>query len=183
MIHNVRPHRVFQNLSKDNNHVHLTIPTISGVESQTINSLDTLLLIAVARIYEVESILEIGTSFGYTALHLSMNTSAAIATIDIEKKPAVFGGMGIERITAAIVDVEPRPTEMVFCDCNYTSELCRQGTELAFACHPKVIAWHDFGNPLCPGQAQNIIELSQTRDIYHVEDTWMCFWFADGRKL
>src|SRR5271170_6047747 len=88
MITNIRPYRIFQHL--EDNRVELVIPTIPGAESLTIMSVETLLLIAVARIVKARKILELGTGMGYTAMHLEMNTKAAIWTVDREKKEWVF---------------------------------------------------------------------------------------------
>ena len=186
MINTIKPFRVFQNLAGDT-HAHLVIPTVSGIESQTIRAIETLLLIALARIVKVASILEIGTSMGYTSLHLAMNTPATISTLDNDPKPCVFEGTEweprIRRISCDVAKAVASPFDMVFCDCNYTLDLCREENRLAFACNPAVIAWHDFGNPNCEGQTQNILELSETMDIYHIPETLLCFWFADGRVL
>lgn len=185
-MRHIRPFQLFRLLG-DDNHAHLTIPTVPGTESLTIFSLETLLLIAIARITRARSILEIGTSLGYTSLHLAMNTAADISTIDIERKPTAFDNTiwdgRITRITQDVAQVASMPMDMVFCDCNYTLELCRKGSELAFACRPKVIAWHDFGNPESPGQITHMGELSKSHEIIHIEDTWLCLWFADGREL
>jgi hypothetical protein len=186
MIHHIRPYRLFQYLGGDN-HAHITIPTVRGTESHTIFAIETLLLIAAARIVQAKTILEIGTSLGLTTMHLAMNIPAAISTIDIERKACAFEGTGwessIRRITADIAEVEPFNNDMVFCDCNYTLDLCRMSSALAFACHPKVIAWHDYGNADCPDQFHNVQELSETHEIIHIEDTRLCFWFAATREI
>lgn len=186
MMHHIRPYRIFQHLGTDNK-VKMTIPTLPGTESLTVMSLDTLLLIAVARITDAKSVLEIGTGLGYTALHLVQNTFAHVITIDSEEKPTVFEGTGwarsISRVVGDIHDAEAIPCDMVFCDINPDLELCRTCTDLAISCDPKVIAWHDYGNPTYPAQTENLDQLSQSYEIYHVEDSWMCFWFSDGRVL
>lgn len=186
MIHRIRPHQVFKHLGS-NNEVHITIPTVPGTESLTVFTIDTLLLIAAARMVNAKSILEIGTGLGYTSLHLARNTQAEVFTIDNERKPCVFEGTGwhrrITRMNADVNTFPPLPADMVFCDVNPTLELCRTGSVLAFGCNPKVIAWHDFENKDYPAQTENIKELAETRDIYFIEDTRICLWFADGRIL
>jgi hypothetical protein len=186
MIIRIRPHQVFKHLGSDNQ-AHITIPTVPGTESLTVFTIDTLLLIAAARMVEAKSILEIGTGLGYTSLHLARNTFAEVFTIDNERKPCVFEGTGwdrrIARMNADVKTFPPLPADMVFCDINPTVELCRACTDLAFACSPKVIAWHDFENVYYPAQTENLNALAMARDIYFVEDTRICLWFADGRIL
>jgi len=186
MMHHIRPYRIFQHLGEDTD-VQLKIPTMRGTESLTVMAIDTLLLIAVARIIHAKSILELGTGLGYTALHLAQNTTADIITLDSENKPWVFCGTrwseSITTLTGSVEDINPNPVDMVFCDINPDLELCQICTRLAFDCKPKVIAWHDYRNAVYPAQTDNLDRLSQTHAIYHVEDTGMCFWFADGRTL
>lgn len=186
MMHHIRPWRIFQHLG-DDNEVSLKIPTMRGTESLTVMAIDTLLLIAISRIVQAKSILEIGTGLGYTALHLAKNTTAEITTIDENDMPGVLDGCDllwkIHRLTGDVSFVKPWPMDMVFCDINPDLELCRICTRLAFDCNPKVIAWHDYRNAVYPAQTENLDRLSEEVPIYHVEDTGMCFWFADGRTL
>jgi len=184
MITHIRPWEIFRHLGKKSHDIHLTIPAHRGTESLTIMSIETILLVAMARIVEAKSILEVGTSLGYTALHLAMNTDAEIHTIDRDKKTHAFKGTFWESWINFINDdvslVSPFPCDMVFCDCNYSPELTLKCTELAFACSPKVVAWHDYGNPEAPHQKETLGALAETMDIYHIEDTWVCCWLRGG---
>lgn len=186
MMHHIRPWRIFQYLG-DDNEVSLKIPPMRGTESLTVMAIDTLLLIAVARIIQAKSIFEIGTGLGYTSLHLARNTAAEIVTVDNRRLECVFDGTEWEsRIIQVIGDIanaERMQADMVFCDINPDLDCCRISTRLAFDCTPKVIAWHDYRNAVYPAQTENLDQLAETHEIYHVEDTGMCFWFADGRLL
>lgn len=184
MIHHVRPWEIFKHLEGKDRHMHLVIPSVRGTESLTIMAVETQLLIAMARIVNVKSFLEIGTSMGYTALHLAMNTTAKVSTIDKEAKPCAFEDTrykgAIDHIVRDVYDVKPFQNDMVFCDCNYSRELTLRCSELAFGCGPKVVAWHDYGNPEASHQKETLEILAQERDIYHIEDTWVCCWFKEG---
>lgn len=41
------------------------------------------------------------------------------------------------------------------------------------------ILWHDYRNPEYPELTRFLDELSQQRDIFHVEDSMLCVWFSD----
>lgn len=184
-MHHIRPWKLFERLEELNKDVLYRIPSHRGVESETISSLETLLLIAAARTVSAKRILELGTGLGYNAYNLARNTIACIATIDNVRKPWVFEGSQYERqifpLTMNLADVEPGPEDMVFCDINYTRETLSKATEIAFACDPKIIAWHDYAWHDYGLLHVKLFhdELSRTRDLYHVEDSSLVFWFKD----
>ena len=185
MMHHVRPWEIFKKIEGKEHDVLLTIPSVRGTESLTIMSIETILLVAMARIVDAKKILEIGTSMGHTSLHLAMNTDADIWTIDMLRKPCVFEGTvwerKIRRITEDVLDVRSFDVDMVFCDCNYSKELTMGSTEFAFECQPKVVAWHDYGNEKdAPHQKETLDRVAEYQDIYHIEDTWLCCWFREG---
>jgi len=189
MMHHIRPWQILRSLSPQSRDIRLTIPAHSGTESLTIRAIETILLVAAARIVRARDILEIGTSMGYTALHLAMNlpNTTHIFTVDKEQKPHAFDGTewrprihfinkDIERIILEFIPWQ----DMVFCDCNYSPELIARCTEVAQSCRPKVIAWHDYGNPEAPWQEGVLDKLSESMELYHVEETWLVFWFEGG---
>lgn len=183
MLTTIRPFQIFSLLGADNR-VEMTIPTVPGTESLTIFALDTQLLIAVARLVKAQRILELGTALGYTALHLAANTSAEIVTVDHDPKPAVFEPLWrdrIRRIDADIFSFRPDPPfDLVFCDINATEETIQAETEIAFACAPQVVAWHDYGNRDSPAMTPFLDHLSESFDLTYVADSRMVFWFRDG---
>ena len=191
MIYKIRPRQIFQHLAGLNNEVRLVIPTIPGTESLTIFALETELLIAAARIVKAKSIMEIGTSRGYTALHLARNTGARVLTIDIANKPCVFESLPeARRIFRYIGTVEDYrfdseelhvklEHDMIFIDADHRYDAVKLDTEAAFKFDPKVVAWHDFGNPSEPDVEHYLRHLGQTKDLYHVEDSWIVFWFKE----
>lgn len=180
-MRNIRPWQLFEHLD-GNRDVVYRIPAHRGVDSMTIMSLETMLLVAASRMIDADTILELGTGMGYNAFNLARNTSADIETVDLERKPAVFErtevSPRIDRITADIADVKPGPTDLVFCDINFTPETTARCTEIALGCSPKVICWHDYGHPNHPHVKEQLDALDL--DLIHVEDTWMVFWFRNG---
>lgn len=184
MMHHIRPWQLFQHLG-DERRVAYEIPRHKGTESLTIMALDTLILVAAARIAKVKTILELGTAMGYNALHLAMNLDASIVTVEREKIDFVFNptGWDILPVTADLFDYQPAPFDMVFCDINYTPQTFQKEIDLAFACQPKVIGWHDYGHPFTPHVKTMLDGLSETRDLYHIEDSWTVLWFRDGLAI
>ena len=179
----IRPWQFFSHL-RGNRDVLYRIPAHRGIDSETIMSLETLLLISAIRMVEAESVLEFGTSLGYNAFQIARNTQARVVTVDRESERHIFDNEPESaRITAVqrdLFDIEPAPFDLVFCDINYTLETVTRATQLAFSCHPKVVAWHDYGHPLNPHMRPFLDDLSRSRDLIYIEDSWMVFWFREG---
>lgn len=185
MIRTFRPWQIFEKLGMDNS-LSLTIPTVPGTTSRTVFMLETALLIAAARIVRAQSILEIGTCMGYTAMHLAMNTEAHITSWDIEHRPQVWEGTKWEkRIRYVMVPQrrnKPKPYDMVFIDANHDYDFVRKDTARALEHSPKCIAWHDYSNPMEPGVMKYLSEWAGEHNLIHVADSWLCFWFKDDLK-
>ena len=183
MMRHISPWQFFSHLHGERD-VLYRIPSHRGVDSETIMSLETMLLVAAVRMVKAESILEFGTSVGYNSFQLARNTSAKIVTIDRESEHHIFDDEPESaRITAVqrdLFDVDPSPFDLVFCDINYTLETAERATKVAYGCHPKVVAWHDYGHPLNPHMKPFLDDLGRTRDLYHIDDSWMVFWFREG---
>lgn len=182
MMHSVRPWQIFDRLQK--NELRLLIPTVPSAVSHSVRMLETALLVAVARMACVQTILEIGTCHGYTTLHLARNTDARITTVDVaEPTIRVYKGEPEEsRITEICQDsktISIRNYEMVFVDGDHSIEGVREDTKLAFQCSPLVVAWHDYKNPDYPDVTTYLDHISDAYDVYHVEDSWLCFWFRE----
>jgi hypothetical protein len=177
----IRPWQIFKHLG-ENNRVQMIIPTVRGSESLTVFAIETQLLIAAARIVNAKTILEIGTSLGYTTMHLAMNTNAIIETVDIEQKPVVFdeNHPRICRVIGNSANLAIDQTDFVFIDGDHSYEGVSKDTAIAFKCEPKVIAWHDYSEPTTPGVTQFLDDISEEFTIYHVEDTKLAFWFSRG---
>jgi hypothetical protein len=183
MIRTIRPWQIFERLQE--NEIRLLIPTRRSSETRSVMMLETALLVAVARKARVQTILEIGTSHGYTTLHLARNTDARITTVDVvEPGVRVYRGEPEEsRITELCQDsktISIRNYEMVFIDGDHSIEGVREDTKLVFQCSPLVIAWHDYGNPIEPEVKPYLDKVSEAYELYHVEDSWLCFWFREG---
>lgn len=180
----IRPWQLFEKLDS-NREVSYTIPSVRGRVSETISSLETLLLIASARIVKAKAMLEFGTCLGYNALHLARNLDIDIDTIDRERKPHVFDDTPqMWRIFPAQIDifelgVGPSHYDMVFCDINYTVETLARCTELALRADPKMIGWHDYGHPELPHVKPFLDAVSEHYDLVHVEDSSLVLWFKE----
>lgn len=183
MMHHIRPYQIFERLQE--NELRLVIPTRRSSETNSVMMLETALLVAVARQLNIHSILEIGTCHGYTTLHLARNTEARITTVDIAvPNTRVYKGEPEEhRIIELCEDskmLSPINYEMVFVDGDHSTEGIREDTKLAFRCSPRVIAWHDYRNANYPDVASYLDHVSEAYELYHVEDSWMVFWFQGG---
>ena len=179
----IRPWQLFALLGDDRT-VEYEIPRHRGVESETTKSLETLILVAVARVCGVRTILELGTGLGYNAMHLARNTAASIVTVDKTAGEFVFRGYKQYRIMAVTQNIEtfrPMPFDMVFCDVNYTLESTVRATEIAFGCKPKVVAWHDYGHADLPHVKLCLDRLAETHQLIHIEDSLTVLWFEDER--
>jgi hypothetical protein len=183
MTHTVRPWQIFERLQETE--LRLVIPTRRSSETRSVMMLETALLVAVARMARIQTILEIGTSRGYTTLHLARNTDARITTVDVaEPDIRVYKGEPEEsRIVELCQDsktISIRNYEMVFVDGDHSIEGVREDTKLAFKCSPLVVAWHDYRNSDYPEVTDYLDKVSEAYDLYHVEDSWLCFWFREG---
>lgn len=186
MIH-IRPWQFFEKFT-GNVDVIYRIPSHRGVVSETIMSMETMLLVVAARMIGARTILELGTSLGYNALQLARNTGALIETVDNMRRPWVFKGEECESqiatFTTDLKDVVVQGhNDMVFCDINYTLDTITRSTDIAFACSPKVVAWHDYGHPLNPHVKPFLDKLSYTKELIHIEDSWIVFWFNDELQI
>jgi hypothetical protein len=176
-VRHIRPFELFSRLG-GNNQVIYFIPTISGTESETISSLDTMALISAARIAKAETILELGTGMGQTALHLALNLPATITTIDLKPldNPPWQGlecASKITTVSSSMDKLAPSAYDMVFCDINYSLETTREATRIADLSTPNLIAWHDYHLP-------HVREyLDSLPDLVHVEESRMVFWFRN----
>ena len=49
--------------------------------------------------------------------------------------------------------------------------------------HPACIAWHDCGNPAYPHIMNRLDQLSETRDLFYIEESWTAFLLEDCSDL
>jgi hypothetical protein len=181
-VNKIRPWQMFSKLADQ--HINMIIPKEPSAVSHSVMALETQLLVTAARLCGARKILEIGTGMGYTSLHLAANTLAEITTFDIEEREIVFpikGKVHIERLVGPPKTLTPKPYDMVFIDGDHSYKGVDWDTRLAFECNPRVIAWHDFRNPSEPTVAEYIMDcVDPFEDLYHVEDSWLVFWFKGG---
>ncbi len=182
-MHHIRPYRLFEKLTGDRE-VLYRIPEVRGEESKTIFALETLILVAAARITNSQSILEIGTSWGYNAFHLARNTSAMVTTVDIQGKLAyAWSEEPCEERIRTIIDnsrnLPEMSRDMIFIDGDHSHAAVKADSEYALRNANKVVGWHDYSD-IQLGTKHYLDELSRTRDLYHIEDSWIVLWFKEG---
>lgn len=181
MMHHIRPYQIFERLQDPE--LNLLIPVRSSRETRSVMMLETALLVAVARQSNIHSILEIGTAYGYTALHLARNTDAMITTVDVDV-PNVRMYKGepeqsrIQELCQDSKSLSIRNYEMVFIDGDHSRDGIAADTKFAFQCSPLVVAWHDYGNPDEPDVKPFLDTLAE--ETYHIEDSWIVLWFKEG---
>jgi hypothetical protein len=75
--------------------------------------------------------------------------------------------------------------QYIFIDANHEISYVRKDTENAMkmlANAPSCIIWHDYGNPEFPELTQYLDELSNSIDLYHVENTMLVFYLL-GKEV
>lgn len=88
-----------------------------------------------------------------------------------------------------IFDFSPydRRIDMIFVDGGHDLRTLRSDTENSFRMlndnHKGCIAWHDYGNPVYPHLKTYLDELSETRDIFFVEDSMVAFYLQNDGQL
>jgi hypothetical protein len=187
-VKHVRPWCLFAHLSPDDRDVHYRIPAIRGEASLTVFALETLVLVTAARIVGARSILEIGTSVGYNALHLAMNLpETLITTVDIQAAERVYResefGNRIQDWTGDSRRFPPRHFDMVFIDGDHSYATVEADTHLAFACSPLVTAWHDYGGRDGDDVCRLLDGHPLTDRMIHIEDTKTALWFRKELPL
>ncbi|MFO1487480.1 MAG: class I SAM-dependent methyltransferase [Verrucomicrobiota bacterium] len=69
--------------------------------------------------------------------------------------------------------------DMIYIDGGHDLETLTNDTRNSFAMlapgRPTVVAWHDYANPVYPQVKTYLDELSNSKKIYHIEESWMCF--------
>ena len=175
----IRPFEIFGRLGGDNN-LQLVIPSQSSAVSRSVMMLETALLVAAARITNSRKILEIGTSLGYTALHLARNVEGSqITTVDIVDIPRVYEDRDqITQIIGPSDTITVQNYDMVFIDGDHGIESLVWDTNFSFQCSPSVVAWHDYGNASEPDVKPFLDSLKIP--LYNVGDSWLVFWFKEG---
>lgn len=75
--------------------------------------------------------------------------------------------------------------QFIFVDGNHELKYVQSDTEKSFemlAEAPSCIVWHDFGNPEFPELTDYLEQISQSKNIYHIEDTMIAF-YLNGKDV
>jgi hypothetical protein len=77
--------------------------------------------------------------------------------------------------------------DMVYVDGGHDLRTLASDTHNAFnilsSDHPACIAWHDFGYPICPDVEPYLLELSKSKQLFHVEETRVVFYLANADNV
>jgi predicted O-methyltransferase YrrM len=69
--------------------------------------------------------------------------------------------------------------DLIYIDGGHDARTVRSDTEQAFLMlsddRDAVICWHDYGNPTYPAVTAEIERVAGSRDMFHIEETMMCF--------
>ena len=80
-----------------------------------------------------------------------------------------------------------RRINMIFVDGGHDLRTLRSDTENSFRMlsdnHKGCIAWHDYGNPVYPHLKTYLDELSETRDMFFVEESMVAFYVQNDGRL
>jgi hypothetical protein len=80
-----------------------------------------------------------------------------------------------------------RRMDMIFVDGGHDLRTLRSDTENSFRMlsdnHKGCIAWHDYGNRIYPHLKMYLDELSETRDIFFVEESMVAFYLQNDGHL
>lgn len=206
-MQHIRPHKLF-NLLPDNIDERLVTVKIPFRTENYL--LETFLLLAAAKLVNAKRVFEFGTFKGATTLNLALNLPgseiftfdlapalsgsvkqdgyhAAISRQHFEQKMMEFDqvthGARIHRIEDESSRFDSSPyhgkIDLVFVDGGHDRATLDADTRNAFAMAPNgCIAWHDYGNPEYPDVKEYLD--SRPEPIFHIEESRMCFWFADG---
>lgn len=189
MIHTIRPYKLFDLIpcGPMERLVTLPIPSRRSADTLTITTLETMLLLAAVKIVNAKSIYEFGTSVGATTLNMAMNSDADITTIDRERLPRDYDGTEyanrITELTCDSHDLAPvmGVADLIFIDGGHDYETVAQDSLLAASMVHSggCIIWHDYHNPNEPDVTKFINTIQSASPLYHVEDSWMVFWFSE----
>lgn len=69
--------------------------------------------------------------------------------------------------------------DMIYIDGGHDLETLTNDTKNSLAMlspdRPVCVAWHDYGNPVYPQVKTYLDNLSHTKKLYHIEESWLCF--------
>lgn len=72
-----------------------------------------------------------------------------------------------------------RQMDLIYIDGGHDAETLENDTNNSFAMlsadRPACVAWHDYGNRAYPQVQTYLDELSKSRAIFHVQESWLCF--------
>ena len=125
--------------------------------------------------------------------HLQHEEDRAISQIHFKENShlAFLDAPHQERITRLLGDSREfdfseykRNVDMVYVDGGHDVHTAKSDSENALAMlspdSAACVVWHDYGNPSYPGLTDYLEALSRELDIFHVEETMLCFFLSNA---
>jgi len=203
-MRHIRPYQIFTLLDSS---PAARVVSVKIPERRDILTLETLLLLAIAKIINARRAFEFGTFYGSTTLNLAL-TIPKVYTLDLprdesdavlsqadapimrdhfERTKMDFEGSSAEaRITRLYGNSREfnfsrwkEWIDLVFIDGGHDIETVKADTAAALRMVTEngCIAWHDYANPDYP----ELTAFLGSMDVFHVEETSLCLRFTDAR--
>jgi Methyltransferase domain len=118
-----------------------------------------------------------------TAIHMEMQHKLAFLASSYERKITRLYGDS----NAFDFSRFSRRMDMIYIDGGHDLRTLTSDTQNAFKMlsedHSACIVWHDFSNPKHPAVGPYLLELSKSKELFHVEETMMVFYLANASEL
>jgi len=195
----IRPHRLF-NLVETPSYEERLVKIVLPDQRAPI-LLDTAVLLSLAKLVQPNAYFEFGTYLGVQLLNIIANLapSARAYTLDLDEKSA---GKAEQHENDRPLTLEHLQSQdkLAFRHSSYESQITRLfGNSNTFDFspfarrmdsfrmlsdnHKGCIAWHDYGNRIYPHLKTYLDELSETRDIFFVEESMVAFYLQNDGHL
>ena len=199
----IRPHEVFDRVSTIPSIATVVLPNRFTYKGSPL-ALEQLILCALVKWIEPNNMFEFGTFTGATARLLSDNApSAHLFSIDLDAptrvvdvgQDAELARISMDR-SAVLLEKSERitllrgdsrtydyssipPCDFIWIDGGHDLDTVASDTANAMrllnASAVATVAWHDYGNPLYEEPTAYIDRLSESRTVYRVAETMICF--------
>jgi Methyltransferase domain len=118
-----------------------------------------------------------------TAIHMGMQDKLAFLGSSVENKITRLYG------DSKTFDFSPfhKRMDMIYVDGGHDLRTLTSDTQNAFDLlsedHATCIVWHDFANPKHPAVGPYLLELSKSKELFHVQETMMVFHLGNAAEL
>jgi len=186
----------------------LPLRRITKFADYSLRVLELSALAAAIRIVKAERIFEFGTFCGNSTFHMALASpvGAKIWTLDADEETLEraglaelykwredfkleFEGTPVEKKITRLwgdsrrFDYKPfaKSMDLILIDADHSYSMVCNDTQAALSMLTNfgVILWHDYQNHGASGNTYFLDELATSSDLFHLEDTLLCFQFAD----